>query len=1199
MDKFSIAITKNCLTILCLFVFLTMTSAQTKLLKKAGKSNSKIYACNFPPIITCPPDFNACPGVSTAPANTGFANGIPGGPSCSQPLISFQDNIISQGPCINSIEINRVWTATDPQDPKLNTSCLQKIILKDTDAPTIHDCPKDTTVIANSNCNATVFWNSPNVSDNCGKLFLSVSHVSGDIFPIGTTKVTYSAEDPCGNMSSCSFSIHVLGSCCDLPPVLRCPPDYLGCPNDGIDPSKTGVAIVTPGSPLCNVPVYRYRDSILSSGPCPGSISLIRIWTALDPIDTTKKSSCNQFIELKDDQAPVFTCCPIDITVSPGINCQTKVNWITPQVTDKCTGVVITSNIQPGTIFNVGTTTINYLATDVCGNTAQWTFNITVSECCNVNPTMTCPLDFIACPGSSTDPTITGVPKVDPGNPGCSTPIVTYKDIIISTGPCMGATRLIRHWSAIDPNDPNLKAQCLQDIQLKDTIAPHFISGPIDVNVVVDTITCSAIANWNLPDAKDNCAVISLVSTFTPGSRFPLGTTLVNYIATDVCGNSKAYSFKVNVIGNCCNKPPKIICPPDYFACPQINCNPVISGVATAIPYSSSCGTPVITYVDVLIKNYSCINARLFKRIWRATDPNDPKLFSECTQIIDLKDSIPPVFNYCPQDITVDAKGDCEAKAWWNPATATDNCGVKQVTSNYKPGNTFPAGTTVVVYTALDYCGNLTNHSFKVTVLGTGLKIQCPNNITVDKDPNWNGAVVNWNHPTVTTCKPCNDTISGFIYMGTYLGNRYFCSLSPATWPSAKVICENVGGQLCVMNSLAENQWVANKLMGQTAFIGLHDSNIEGVFQWLDGSPLSFTNWYTGQPNNANGEQDYVELVPDGTWNDQYNTSTREFICKIPCYTITQIEGPPCGALFPCGTTKVTYVAKQGKATDTCSFYVTVNCNGSTYCPSKGLDCSNLWIQCVKLANVDNCSGPNGGYKYFSNPCIEVITGNTYNLCLTPGYAGGSYQVYWKVWIDFNGDSDFEDAGELFAYGTGTTKICGDVTIPGCTPKSTRMRVAMSYGSYPANPCCTFLYGEVEDYCINIVNNVTQGGNQSLKSTNDIYKLLCAENCLNSILDVSENTIPEDQIEKLIFKENELILFPNPVSDILSIGLKNGIIQSVKVFDLDGKQVYFSDNTVFESIHKMDTGDWSQGLYFIQVKSADGSMKNGKFEVIR
>jgi len=148
--------------------------------------------------------------------------------------------------------------------------------------------------------------------------------------------------------------------------------------------------------------------------------------------------------------------------------------------------------------------------------------------------------------------------------------------------------------------------------------------------------------------------------------------------------------------------------------------------------------------------------------------------------------------------------------------------------------------------------------------------------------------------------------------------------------------------------------------LGGTAYIGLHDSNIEGFFEWVDQSSVNYTNWYAGQPNNANGDQDFVEMLPDGTWNDQYANTYREFICEIPCYTISQIEGPPCGSLFKCGTTKITYVATQGQYTDTCSFNVTVKCNNSKYCESRAQNCGFMWIKNVSLANINNTTGSSG-----------------------------------------------------------------------------------------------------------------------------------------------------------------------------------------------------------------------------------------------
>jgi hypothetical protein len=1189
---------RYCALLLSILCITTEGFSQVKNLKKHTKSATTRYACNLPPAIKCPSDFLTCPGASTAPSNTGFATGTPGGPNCSAPIISHTDIIVSQGPCTGAIEINRVWTATDPQDPTLTASCLQKIILKDAVAPVIKDCPKDTTVMANSNCNATVFWNAPNVSDNCGKLSLSVNHVSGDIFSIGITQVIYIAEDPCGNTSSCSFNIQVLGSCCDLPPVIQCPAAYKGCPNDNLDPSKTGVPIVSPGSPLCNVPVYKYRDSILSTNGCPGSVKLIRIWTALDPIDSSKQATCMQSIELKDESTPTLLKCPVDITVSPGANCTTKVNWNHPTVVDDCSASTsLVTNIQPNSTFSVGTTAINYTATDPCGNTANCSFTITVSTCCNVNPKITCPAIYISCPGSSIDTSFAGVAIASAGTPNCGQPALSFQDIVAKTGPCIGAQRLFRIWTAKDLIDTNIKSSCVQILDLKDTTGPIFQSLPFDIHIPVDS-NCMATAIWQQAVANDACGgTVTLNASHLSGSLFPIGTTIVSYTATDPCGNTSAATFKVVVTGSCCDKPPVIHCPSDYSGCPQTNCNPNISGSATATAGSPSCDTPVISYKDEVIKNYSCLNAKKIKRTWIAKDPNDSTLFASCVQIIDLNDVTPPVFTWCPSDITVDVKGACEKEVWWNTPTVTDNCGIKQITSNYKPGNIFPAGTTtVVVYTAMDNCGNITNRSFKVTVTGTGLKINCPNNIIVDKDPNYNGAIVNWSHPTVTTCSPCTDTIPGFIYMGNYLGNKYFCSTKTATWPNAKIICQNSGGKLCVMNSPDENQFVASKLMGVTAYIGLHDSNSEGYFEWIDGTSVNFTSWATGQPNNSNGDQDYVELLPDGTWNDQYTSSTREFICEVPCYTITQIAGPPCGSLFPCGTTVVTYVVKQGIYKDTCSFTVTVKCNGGNgYCNSKGLDCSPMWIQCVQLANVNNCSGPNGGYKYFNNPCIEVISGNNYNLCLTPGFAGNAYQVYWKVWIDLNGDSDFEDAGELFAYGTGYNKLCGYVTIPNCGGITTRMRVAMSYGCYPPNPCCSFPYGEVEDYCIHIANNIQGGGNSSLTVSENKAQYLVAENS-NSIKQ-TDNSIPDDH-ELLEQNTNELILYPNPANQKIQFGLIHSNIRKIRIFDNHGKQVFFETLRNPKPLSELDLNEWKPGIFILQLEDENGIIKNARFEKI-
>ncbi|MBK6859724.1 MAG: hypothetical protein IPG95_05505 [Saprospiraceae bacterium] len=120
--------------------------------------------------------------------------------------------------------------------------------------------------------------------------------------------------------------------------MITCTADYSGCPNDGLDPQSPDNHRL---ARVCTMQsaVYRYRSSVPVRGACPGEIRLIRIWETFESINTTKYAFCLQTIELKDDAAPVITCCPADITVSPGINCKTTVHWKAPAVSDGCSGV--------------------------------------------------------------------------------------------------------------------------------------------------------------------------------------------------------------------------------------------------------------------------------------------------------------------------------------------------------------------------------------------------------------------------------------------------------------------------------------------------------------------------------------------------------------------------------------------------------------------------------------------------------------------------------------------------------------------------------------------------------------------------------------------------------------------------------------------------------------------------------------------
>ena len=106
---------------------------------------------------------------------------------------------------------------------------------------------------------------------------------------------------------------------------------------------------------------------------------------------------------------------------------------------------------------------------------------------------------------------------------------------------------------------------------------------------------------------------------------------------------------------------------------------------------------------------------------------------------------------------------------------------------------------------------------------------------------------------------------------------------------------------------------------------------------------------------------------------------------------------------------------------------------------------------------------------------------------MTTGYAGSAYDEYWKIWVDLNGDADFDDAGELVydAGGLNQNSVSGSFTIPtSATNGNTRLRVSMKYNG-AQTACEAFDYGEVEDYTADITD--ASGGGSGGGSASDLF----------------------------------------------------------------------------------------------------------------
>jgi len=136
---------------------------------------------------------------------------------------------------------------------------------------------------------------------------------------------------------------------------------------------------------------------------------------------------------------------------------------------------------------------------------------------------------------------------------------------------------------------------------------------------------------------------------------------------------------------------------------------------------------------------------------------------------------------------------------------------------------------------------------------------------------------------------------------------------------------------------------------------------------------------------------------------------------------------------------------------------------------------NQYYISNVSIESINNASNSSAAnYEYYSTPTVDLLNGFTYPMVVD--FATGSYNTSGlAVWIDFNHDGDFEDAGEQIYSGTMTPTISTgshsfSVTIPvSATAGVTRMRLSLRHNGVSSGPCTNdYQAGEFEDYNVNI-----------------------------------------------------------------------------------------------------------------------------------
>uniref|UniRef100_A0A8C6A485 Fc epsilon receptor II n=1 Tax=Marmota marmota marmota TaxID=9994 RepID=A0A8C6A485_MARMA len=122
-----------------------------------------------------------------------------------------------------------------------------------------------------------------------------------------------------------------------------------------------------------------------------------------------------------------------------------------------------------------------------------------------------------------------------------------------------------------------------------------------------------------------------------------------------------------------------------------------------------------------------------------------------------------------------------------------------------------------------------------------------------------------WMEILVSKGSTCNTCPEGWLH---FRQKCYYFGQGAKRWVQARFTCDDLEGRLVSIHSQEEQDFLTKRANKKGSWIGLRDLDLEGEFIWMDGSPLDYSNWNLGEPNNGDQGEDCVMMLGSGKWND-------------------------------------------------------------------------------------------------------------------------------------------------------------------------------------------------------------------------------------------------------------------------------------------------------------------------------------------
>ncbi|MEZ4960055.1 MAG: T9SS type A sorting domain-containing protein [Saprospiraceae bacterium] len=497
--------------------------------------------------------------------------------------------------------------------------------------------------------------------------------------------VTWTGTDNCGNSTVFVGTLTVVDN---APPVLSGVPADVTLDMCTMLPDPAGVT----ATDACDTSVVIVFEETTAGDSCDFTIT--RTWTATD--DCGNSVSDSQFITVQDNEAPVLSNVPADVTV----DCPDIPAVVDPTVSDCSAVTLVFQEEQIGGPCPAPSQIIRtWTATDACGHVTV------VQQVITVNSSSSITFTFIP-------PDVTATCDQNPmfGDPIAETTCptgglsISFEDEVMNNGDCSQPFTITRTWTAHD--DCGNLEQATQTLTIgPDVEAPIFDAGN-PASIMVDCGDAPV-----LPVAFDNCGPTSLsyVDSNVVGDCATGFTFTRHWTATDLCGNTSSFSQDVTTTPD--TTPPVFTFVPydQFFDCDE----PIVFPDPVAV---DNCGGVTITFQDSIIGTGDCheVNGILYGydivRTWTATDDcgNMATATTSAWVLPGFNNGNLIAFAYVPENQTVT----CGGNIAFGIPICHSACGALTIThEDVVDENCLNGSVFTRTWTATDVCGNATSCS--------------------------------------------------------------------------------------------------------------------------------------------------------------------------------------------------------------------------------------------------------------------------------------------------------------------------------------------------------------------------------------------------------------------------------------------------------------------------------------------------------